>query len=311
MEIRYIKHADINMEKWNDCIDHAVNRLPYAFSWYLDTVCHGWDALVGDDYQAVFPLTGRKKISIHYLFQPPFTQQLGVFSRNLLTPELVNDFLNAIPTKYQLIEINLNKFNAPDGESFGLVKKVNLELPLISSYEDIRSKYSKNLKRNLKKAENSQLAVIPGVNPVEVIRMFQLNRGKEMNNLTQEDYLSLEQLIYKMSRRGKAEVRGVFTERNSLCAAAVFLKLSDRIIFLFSGLNDEGRQVGAMPYLIDNVIRQYSARNMIFDFEGSNDENLARFYRGFGAETNYYPGLRINRMPWWKSKAVQWAKKLR
>jgi hypothetical protein len=299
------------MEKWNNCVDHAVNRLPYAFSWYLDTVCHGWDALVSGDYHAVFPLTGRKKFTIHYLYQPAFTQQLGIFSRNLLTAEMVNGFLNAIPSKYRLIEINLNKFNAPDEESFDLVKNVNLELSLISSYDNIRSGYSKNLKRNLKKAESNELAVIPGVNPVEVIRMFQLNRGKQVNSLSKEDYLRLEQLIYKMSRRGKAEVRGVFTERNSLCAAAVFLKLPDRIIFLFSGLNDEGRQAGAMPYLIDNVIRQYSGRNMIFDFEGSNDQNLARFYRGFGAEESYYPALRINRMPGWKSRAVDWMKKIR
>lgn len=311
MEIRYLKHEDIQMDKWNYCIDNAVNRLPYAYSWYLDTVSHSWEALVAGDYNSVFPLTRRMKYGINYLFQPPFTQQLGLFSRDLITPEVVNEFLHAIPSKYKLVEINLNKYNIPDEQSFSVKQNVNLELPLISGYEDIRAKYSQNLKRNLKKADKSNLSIVPGVSPVEVIRMFQLNRGRNIKNLSRYDYIRLEQLIYKMARKGTAEIRGVYTERNNLCGAAIFVKCSDRIIFLFSGLNDEGRQVSAMPYLIDNVIRRYAGRNIALDFEGSNDENLAHFYKGFGAQVSYYTAIRINRLPWWIDKATQLVKKSR
>ncbi|MFW6018943.1 MAG: hypothetical protein ACOCPM_00025 [Bacteroidales bacterium] len=311
MIIRFTHHENIDMEKWDKCVDEAVNRLPYAFSWYLDTVAHGWHALIADDYRAVFPVTAREKYGIHYLAQPPFTQQLGVFSKDLLSPGIVKQFIEAIPKKYKLIEIKLNKHNLPADEALPMTKNVNLELPLISAYKDLQKNYSKNLKRNLKKAQKSDLTVVPQVNPVEIIRMFQLNRGRNINTLKDSEYTKLEQLIYKMAQRGYAQVRGVYTERNSLCAAAVFFKVHDRIIFLFSGLNEEGKQVAAMPYLIDSVIQQYAGRDIILDFEGSNDTGVARFYRSFGASECIYPGIKIYRFPKWMNYTFKLVKKLR
>jgi hypothetical protein len=63
-----------------NAIARSFNGIVYAYSWYLDIVSPGWDALVKDDYKSVMPLTWRKKYGIKYLYQPFFTQQLGVFS---------------------------------------------------------------------------------------------------------------------------------------------------------------------------------------------------------------------------------------
>ena len=87
---------------------------------------------------------------------------------------------------------------------------------------------------------------------------------------------------------------GVYTEFNELCAAAFFLKNNNRLIFLFSGADESARENRAMTLLLDSVIREYASSRTVFDFEGSNDVNLARFYRGFGAKKISYPGLRIN-----------------
>jgi hypothetical protein len=84
--INYLKHTEIDKALWDECIAQSVNRRVYAFSWYLDIVCPGWDALVGDNYMHVFPLTHRRKWGVGYLYQPFFAQQLGLFSRDLLTP---------------------------------------------------------------------------------------------------------------------------------------------------------------------------------------------------------------------------------
>ena len=55
--IHYIQHKDIDFEKWDACVANSFNRLIYGFSWYLDVVCDDWDALVLNDYEAVFPLS--------------------------------------------------------------------------------------------------------------------------------------------------------------------------------------------------------------------------------------------------------------
>ena len=107
--IQYLQHNQINLKKWDTTIAECGNI--YAYSWYLDIVHPGWDALVEDDYQSVMPLTGGKKFGVNYLFQPYFAQQLGVFSKQPLSPEKTETFLKAIPSKYRFVEIRLNESN--------------------------------------------------------------------------------------------------------------------------------------------------------------------------------------------------------
>jgi len=56
------------------------------------------------------------------------------------------------------------------------------------------------------------------------------------------------------------------------------------------------KKTAAMTFLIDNVIREYAPGKLVLDFEGSNDKNLARFYRGFGAKEVEYLRLRKNKL---------------
>ena len=44
--IAYLTHDQIDKSRWDDCIAHAVNGMAYAWSWYLDVVHPGWEALV-------------------------------------------------------------------------------------------------------------------------------------------------------------------------------------------------------------------------------------------------------------------------
>ena len=62
--IKFVQHKNVDTDKWDECIKKSVNSLPYAFSWYLDIVVEHWDALVLNDYEAVFPLPSKQKISI-------------------------------------------------------------------------------------------------------------------------------------------------------------------------------------------------------------------------------------------------------
>lgn len=102
--------------------------------------------------------------------------------------------------------------------------------------------------------------------------------------------------MYSAIHKGMGFTCGVYTEHNELCAAAFFLKNNNRLIFLFSGSDEVARGNGAMTFLIDTVIRSNSPGGRILDFEGSNNENLARFYKGFGAKKTTYTRLKMNRL---------------
>ena len=295
--IKYLKHKEIDKKKWDNCIKCSVNGIIYAYSWYLDVVCPDWEALVEGDYERMFPLTWRRKHKICYLFQPVFSQQLGVFSRSFLSDKIVDEFLKAIPSKFKFIEINLNTHNKTNNTEFKCFQKVTYELDLIDSYENIFKKYSTNTKRNIKKALKSKITISQNVRPEEIIKIFRKHRGKFINDLQDKDYQILSRLMYLCLFKSCGYAYGAYTEQNELCAGAFFVQSNKKVIFLFSGVNKSARESGAMSLLIDSFIKNNSQTALTLDFEGSMDANLARFYKSFGSTKCNYLHIQKNSLP--------------
>lgn len=297
------KHTEIDKKKWDNAIDQSVNGLIYAYSWYLDIVSPGWEALVEDDYATVMPLTRNKKYGVEYIYPPYFAQQLGVFSKEMISKQKVESFLNAIPAHYKFIEANLNTRNTFELYGFKLKKNTNIELALSPSYEALRKKFSEDTQRNIKKTAKHAVKLQKGIAPEELIRIFRKNIGKKIDNLEDKNYKVLLNLINTCIQKGFAEVWGALSD-GKLCAGVVWLTKGDRSIFLFSATDATAKKAGAMFFLIDRFIQENAGKNMILDFEGSNLPGLARFYKGFGSEELVYLQIRQNKLP----KLVRWIK---
>jgi hypothetical protein len=309
--IHYLTYSEIDKSKWDDCISSSYNGIIYAYSWYLDIVCPGWEALVENDYEKVFPLTARKKGGINYLFQPVFTQQLGIFSKNKISEETIDEFFSKIPDKYKFIEINLNASNKPDSSKYDVKPNLTHELYLNAPYENLYKAYSDNTKRNIRQAINFNLSISKSNNADKIIEIFRHNKGKEIRTLKETDYNTLKKLIGECIQRKAAYILSVETKENNLCAGAILVESNKKAIFLFSAISPEAKSNGAMSFLIDSFIKEFSQHDLTLDFEGSNNTNLARFYKSFGSEECKYFQLRKNNMPWILSKSVTFIKWIR
>lgn len=295
--IKYLSNNEIDKSKWDACNRDAFNGSEYANSWYLDIVSENWEALVDGDYDGIFPLIPGFKWGINYLYQPVFTQQLGLISKSHITENVVGRFLQSIPPKFKFAEINLNTLNKVNQGDYFVHYWQNFELDLIKTYDQLYKSYSENLKRNLKKSEKSGFSLQKNIKPEDIISLFRENRGKKVKGLGDADYLKLKRLSYKGIYNGLISTYGIYTKRNELCAGAIMLKNRNKIVFLFSGLSDEGKNGGAMVRLLDSIIKEYAQQQITLDFEGSNDPNLARFYHSFGSSKCIYPHIVINRLP--------------
>ena len=306
--IKYLLHTQIDKQKWDQCISNSFNGIIYAYSWYLDTVCTGWEALVENDYERVFPLTGRKKAGINYLFQPIFSQQLGVFSINKLNEDIIEEFIAKIPEKFLFAEINLNTFNKINSNKHTAYPYLTHELDLIPSYEKIYFNYSENTKRNIKQAEKSDLSLTNNITAESIIHLFRKNKGKDIKTLNDKDFLVFQKLINICLLKKIAHIRGVLTNEKKLCAGAIFVETHKKVIFLFSATNNDAKASGAMSFLINAFIKENAQHNLTLDFEGSNNPNLARFYKSFGSkECNYYH-YKKNNLPWLLLKSITFIK---
>ena len=293
--ITYLTHEHIDLKRWDACIAQASNGLVYAWSWYLDIVHPGWDALVemeGDKYLSVMPITHKRKCFVNYLCQPFFVQQLGVFSLDPVTPETTQAFLKAIPRKYRLVEIRLNESNPLEATVPGVGLHRNHLLDLNQNYETLYSQYHENTKRNIKKSSKYGLQMVECVSIQKVIQLFLNDRGAQVKHWGDAEYARLERLSAAAIASSNAFVYGVKSSDNDeIICGALFMVSHGRITFLFSGNSPAGKEVQAMTFLMDQVIGKHSGQPFIFDFEGSDDNDLARFYQGFGGTPVSYPSF--------------------
>ncbi len=294
--IRFLQHDSIDKVQWDICISLAINGNLYANSWFLDIVCPGWCALVEDNYETVFPLPIFAKVGIKYLRQPYFTQQLGVFFQSPLPTGKLDEFLQHIPSDFRYIFIYLNSSNlipglAPESEM------TNLELDLSKEYEKIASGYQTNLQRNLKKASQNNLSISKNVSSDEIIAMFRANKGQDLKHMDESHYMLIKRIAEVSMLKGMGEIRGAMDGKSELVAAILWVTSHRKAIFLFSAVTQSGKQLNAMPWLIDEFIKDNAGNPLTLDFEGSTDAGLARFYRSFGAIKVIYQRYSSNTLP--------------
>lgn len=304
--IRYYQHIDIDRKKWDECILHSCVNLPFAYSWFLDTVSPGWEGIVLDDYLAVMPLTRNRKFTIHYLFQPYFTQQLGIFSLHPADDAMMQAFLHAIPRRYRFVHVNLNESNTiclqmhPDNSHYAewtTIRNTNLKLSLNQSYDDLQKNYSESHRKNIRRSGKSGLRLSDKFTPGELCSMMKHMMDEKKVRLGNKVYDTLHALMEQSSQHLRFEKVGIRDSNDSKLYAAAFFIFNKKGITYFSATDPESKNNKAMFFLLDAFIRDHAGNDLTLDFSGSNIYSVAEFFSGFGARPVAYPTLHINRLP--------------
>ncbi|MCC5916648.1 MAG: hypothetical protein JJU02_04905 [Cryomorphaceae bacterium] len=290
--IQLIAQENLDEEKWDNCIRRDPSGHFYAYHWYLDMVAKNWDVLVYGDYEWVMPLVYNKKWGlIPYLYRPYGVQQLGIFGEEKVDEKIVRSFISAIPRKYIHRDMYFNVGNAFPKEIKHILRRT-YEIDLQDSYETIYGRYHKQTLRNLKRADKAGLTILENDSPDVLVRLFRNNRGAKLSNFTEWHYGRMKQIIYTLIYRKMGSVYSVYDERNAVCASAFVAFTGKRMVFLFSGQDDYGRNHGGLTKLIDNMLMQGASRGGVFDFEGSDIPGLEEFYQRFGATERTYANYR-------------------
>ncbi|HMH24194.1 MAG TPA: GNAT family N-acetyltransferase [Puia sp.] len=317
--IRHLHRHEIDDAKWNACIDKAPNGLIYGRSWWLDTMTDGqWDALVLDDYTAIMPLTWKKKWGIRYLYQPPFTQQLGIFSSDAIPASLVEAFLKRVGDHFRFAEIFLNH-----GNPHSLLQAhANFILALDAPYELLAGNYKKGLVGTLRTAARLPLNYITDLDLSFSLRLNRSKYGERVPHVKKEAYERFEKLCLLLQGRGQAMIRAITGGEGQPLATALLLEERGRLSLLQATTLPEGRRAGANHLLLDKIIQEFSGQTpvagqsgisgrphssgksnipgqrLILDFEGSDIPGIAHFYRSFGSTDQPYFFYRHNQLPW-------------
>lgn len=296
--IKFYKHSEIDKESWNRCITTSSSSTIFADYDFLTLANPQWNALVEDDYQSVMPLPWRKKHGINYIYNPFFYSRLGIFSQKTCTPQLVRDFVCAIPKQYALVQINLNESNPEELISGKWYHQISHRLSLNDSYSSIYQNFASNHKRNIKSARGHFPSLDTDICLSDIIDLFRKNRGKDRNiKIKDVDYGFFLRMSEYAQQHELLDLWGARDEDGRLLAGAVFLRDGNRIWFWFSGRDETQAHKKAMFFLMDEYILQHAQQPLSLDFNGSRNENVARFYAGFGGQKYTFPALAFCNSP--------------
>lgn len=297
--IQYLERNNTDTAKWDDCIRSADNELIYGYSWYLDRMAENWSALVINNYDAVMPLTWKRKYGIRYLYQPPFCQQLGIFGKRAVYGKMIPDLLSAARKRFPFAEIFLNHDNNhPD-----TILKNNFILALNKSYDRLHENFKHDLKYNISRAAKEALHYTSSADYTAVISRYRKEYGQRFPHVKNDDYKKLHHVCRYLDSEENLIVREVRKEEASL-AASLLLKMNKRLYLIVSVTTAKGRQLRANHFLISEIIKEFSNRDLILDFEGSDLPGVAHFYKDFGCANQPYSFFRYNRLPFF----IKWLK---
>jgi hypothetical protein len=294
----YLQHKEINKTKWDDCIQHAENSLIYARSFYLDAMSPGWDALIDENYNWVLPITKGRKFGINYLFQPHFTQQLGVFfKKETIIPW--HEIIVLLQKKFRFWEVNWNYSTPPNLLPSSLKKNAatNFIIDLSRAYNDIYGNYQNVLKKNLKRANNVGLTYNMHEDYSKAIGFYKKYYSHRLPHLKDEHFTAFSKIC---ERAGNTSVvcREAVDVNNKTMSIALLLCDGRRLYNIIDTTTTEGRKAQANHFLIDSIIKEYCGKELIFDFEGSDVPGIKSFYKSFGAENQPYYSIKYNNLPW-------------
>jgi uncharacterized protein Usg len=292
--IVYHKNQEIDREQWDNCIRNSSCIKPYPYSWYLDIMSPGWEALVDDDYDSVFPIPSAGRFGIEYISTPAFLQHLGAYSPDKPAEKAIVEFLYYLPDFYKYVDLNIAQ--NIDLDSFKVTEKINYEIDLSKPYEKLRERFSAQCMKNIEAAEKKSV-LVTGISPDELIDLYILQKTKELKDIKPRDFQKLRNLMNFCIKNKKGRILGVRGARKKVIHGLFIIETKGCKTIQFMVNTPQGREKHLEYFSLNEIIKQSAGTKTTLDLSGAMANELS-FCESFGAEKRPYYRVYRNRLLW-------------
>jgi len=286
--ITRVPHHKIDKQKWDATILNSTQAEIYALSWFLDTVSPNWGALIYNDYEAVMPLPIKKKYNVTYIVQPPFCQKLGVFSAKNLPTKIQSDFVKKLK-KFVSVRYSTTSQLANDK---ACSTRPNLILNLEKTEEELQANFNSNCKRNIKKGIKNNIEC----KKISASDFSDFYQSSFSYTIPASFKNAIQSLLINAEANNSLECI-VAMQNDEITSGVAFFKIKGRYYYLLASSTQNGKSNGSMFSIINSFIEAHAGETAILDFEGSDIEGVAKFYKGFGAQPEPYYYFDWHRLP--------------
>ncbi len=289
MNVQFLTSNYISSVQWNKTISESVFPLTYAYTWYLNTVCDNWGAVLTDDYSVVIPLPLKTKFNQQHVYLPPFVPKLDLFYKKLPSTSIIENLFAEISNNVSSVNYSLNKFSGYNKEKIS-TKKVYYSIDLFNSYDKIYNEYSSFLKSNLN-TNSANKYVVTGILSNEIISF--LNKMNFFADAKYNEYL--RKIISILSVKRLSSIIAVFSEKNELLGIGVYILSSYTAdLTIAAAKNDD---ISILSLLIDKFIKINSNKVLTLNFECHFSNNISKLYAEFGAIKYYKTNIVYKKVP--------------
>ena len=316
MKVQILSGNEVQKDKWNDLIINSKEGNVYALYQFLMLCERDWKAVIlldKDTYFAGIPVQFKATFFYPHVYQDPFARELGLYCQVDVDFSVLAQMLFLAFSEYKLVSgYSFNVDNTPFVEQQRIIPHQNLSqnttyyLNLNRPYTEVKAAYSTNRKRDLKKAEQQELLINTSADFGALVSIFRSFTAKKVVGFEDYQYEILARLYGRLIKDGIGELYHVLYE-GEVISAVFIARFRNKIVYLFGAHSEKAFEVRSSTLVLDHIIKKYSGQDYIFDFEGSDDPDLARYYSSFGSEKRYFYRYEKNELP----PIIQAAKNLR
>lgn len=314
-----------NKERYSEWVAKQEYVPISMMPWWLDAVCAGktWDVLFAEDEKGkivgAMPYLIRKRAWMKYILMPPLSQAGGIW----VAPEVTGDRWKTAEVcrqlKEQLDRMKLAYYyqqfspgslcvDAMRGLGFKTKERITYRVDDLSDLDVVVASFSKNQKRQLQKAQN--LRVSRSMEIEEFCRFHQtcLAERKRKSSYSREFLQVLERKAHRLKQCAILSVN----DEDGVLYAAAFVVWDKRFLYYLVPTYDiRHKESGASALLVLEAMKLAREKQVHFDFEGSMERGIAKYYQQFGSKAVAYFAVEkyykpLFRLAIWYQKLREW-----
>lgn len=314
-----------NKERYSEWVAKQEYVPISMMPWWMDAVCAGkvWDVLFAEDEKkkivGAMPYLLRKRAGMKYILMPTLSQTGGIW----VAPEVTGDRWKTAEVcrqiKEQLDKMGLAYYyqqylpgslcvDAMRGLGFKTKQRITYRVEDLSDMEALIASFSKNQRRQLQKAADLHAT---RTMEIEEFCMFQARCLKARGRQSSYSREFLHVLERKARRLKQCEIIAI-RDNDGTPYAAAFVVWDKRFLYYLAPVYDiRFKDTGASALLVLEAMKLAREKQVHFDFEGSNERGIAKYYQQFGSQPVTYYSVEkyykpIFRLAVWFQKLREW-----
>ncbi len=306
-----------NKESYRQLCSSFVGLPIFMKDWWLDQVCTDWNVAIvqnGDQISGVWAYPIEQKMGVRLLRTPMLTPYLGphIFfppdlkqgKRDSFEYETTAQLLAQMPEAkvwHLAISPGYKQVGILNAHDFEVSARQTYLMYLEGDEKALFSQLHEGHRRKIKKADK-ELSIADEPELIDKLWTYHnstLSDKEVAVPYTQEQVQSL----FKSCREQGSSALWVARKEDDIQAIVWQVWDDQRSYYLMGAKNPQANDNMAMTTLLWHAIKKaHNLGHQYFDFEGSMDSGVEKFFRNFGADKELYLTVKKNNALLWKLK---------